>query len=272
MTSLPAAWRRSRRSATKPPLSWPLRPAKPSAPIPPGAPPPTIGDATPPAEPVPRAKPADATLTATHLRGGGTDAPDSQTLAATDTLRRSREKVPLIPRLRRRPRPRIIVVAVAILVAATASITGYLLTGPSSGSSSQSSSQSPSQSSRQIILPFTRLAAPEGLAVNTVGDVYVADHGNNQVMKLAAGSSTPITMPFIGLKGPSVWRSMPRATSTLSTFLQTPECRSWRRGRVPRRCSPFTGLNHPYGVAVDTAGSVYVTDRNTNRVLKLPPG
>lgn len=35
---------------------------------------------------------------------------------------------------------------------------------------------------------------------------------------------------------------------------------------------PFTGLNHPYGVAVDTAGSVYVTDRNTNRVLKLPPG
>jgi hypothetical protein len=163
---------------------------------------------------VPRAKPADATLTATHLRGGGTDAPDSQTLAATDTLRRSREKVPLIPRLRRRPRPRIIVVA-------TASITGYLLTGPSRGSSSQSSSQSPSQSSRQIILPFTRLAAPEGLAVNTVGDVYVADHGNNQVMKLAAGSSTPITMPFIGLKGPSVWRSMPRAASTSPTAITT---------------------------------------------------
>ena len=35
---------------------------------------------------------------------------------------------------------------------------------------------------------------------------------------------------------------------------------------------PFTSLNHSYGVAVDSAGSGYVTDRNTNRVLKLPPG
>ena len=33
---------------------------------------------------------------------------------------------------------------------------------------------------------------------------------------------------------------------------------------------PFTGLNHPYGVAVDAAGNVYVTDTGNNRVLKLP--
>jgi glucose/arabinose dehydrogenase len=35
---------------------------------------------------------------------------------------------------------------------------------------------------------------------------------------------------------------------------------------------PFTGLTNPDGVAVDTAGSVYVTDDNNNRVLKLPAG
>ena len=32
----------------------------------------------------------------------------------------------------------------------------------------------------------------------------------------------------------------------------------------------FTGLSSPYGVAVDSAGAVYVTEDNTNRVLKLP--
>jgi serine/threonine-protein kinase len=33
---------------------------------------------------------------------------------------------------------------------------------------------------------------------------------------------------------------------------------------------PFTGLNQPYAVAVDTAGDVYVTDWGNNRALKLP--
>jgi len=35
---------------------------------------------------------------------------------------------------------------------------------------------------------------------------------------------------------------------------------------------PFTGLNHPYGVAVDAAGNLYVTDEGNSRVVKLPAG
>jgi serine/threonine protein kinase, bacterial len=33
---------------------------------------------------------------------------------------------------------------------------------------------------------------------------------------------------------------------------------------------PFTGLNEPGDVAVDTRGNVYVVDDNNFRVLKLP--
>jgi serine/threonine protein kinase, bacterial len=32
---------------------------------------------------------------------------------------------------------------------------------------------------------------------------------------------------------------------------------------------PFTGLNNPVGVAVDTAGDVYVVDNLGNKVVKL---
>jgi serine/threonine-protein kinase len=35
---------------------------------------------------------------------------------------------------------------------------------------------------------------------------------------------------------------------------------------------PFTGLNSPNGVAVDTAGNLYVTDFGNDRVVKLPAG
>jgi serine/threonine-protein kinase len=35
---------------------------------------------------------------------------------------------------------------------------------------------------------------------------------------------------------------------------------------------PFTGLSNPIGVAVDDAGSVYVTDDDNKRVVKLAAG
>ena len=35
---------------------------------------------------------------------------------------------------------------------------------------------------------------------------------------------------------------------------------------------PFTGLNDPRGVAVDTAGDLYVTDSGNKWVLKLAAG
>ena len=35
---------------------------------------------------------------------------------------------------------------------------------------------------------------------------------------------------------------------------------------------PFTGLNNAWGVAVDTAGAVYVADNANKRILKLAAG
>ncbi|MDT5257522.1 MAG: serine/threonine protein kinase, bacterial, partial [Mycobacterium sp.] len=44
-------------------------------------------------------------------------------------------------------------------------------------------------SNTQTELPFTAIV-PDGVAVDTNGNVYVADNGNARVVKLAAGSNT----------------------------------------------------------------------------------
>jgi serine/threonine-protein kinase len=41
-------------------------------------------------------------------------------------------------------------------------------------------------SSTQNVLPFTGLNQPEGVAVDSAGDLYVVDYGNTWVVKLAA--------------------------------------------------------------------------------------
>jgi DNA-binding beta-propeller fold protein YncE len=45
----------------------------------------------------------------------------------------------------------------------------------------------PAGSNTSVELPFSGLLGPTGVAVDTVGNVYVADRGNNRVLKLPAG-------------------------------------------------------------------------------------
>ena len=62
--------------------------------------------------------------------------------------------------------------------------------------------------SRLIVLPFTDLNRPTGVAVDTAGTVYVIDgvrvfrtrrEGKSRVVKLPAGSSAPTVLPFTNL-------------------------------------------------------------------------
>ena len=83
-----------------------------------------------------------------------------------------------------------------------------------------------------------QFTGPHGVAVDTAGNVYVADTGNNRIRKItSAGVVTTLAGSTSGYHDDPV--------GTLAQF------------------------NTPYGVAVDTAGNVYVADNSNHRIRKI---
>ncbi len=86
-----------------------------------------------------------------------------------------------------------------------------------------------------------RFFGPAGLAVDGAGNVFVADAGNHTIRKVAAGGLV------------STVAGMPRVS-----------------GRVDG-VGANARFNSPWGLALDPAGSLYVTDHNNNTIRKIAP-
>ncbi len=82
----------------------------------------------------------------------------------------------------------------------------------------------------QVTLPTSGLNNPQGIAVDSAGDVFIADELNSRVVELPQ-------------------------TAT---------------GYGPQTTLPASGLLYPYGVAVDSAGDVFIADAGNSRVVELP--
>ena len=87
-----------------------------------------------------------------------------------------------------------------------------------------------------------QLASPLGVAVDSAGNLYIADTDNHRIRKVSNGVITTVagngTAGFSGDNGP--------ATSAQ--------------------------LNYPAGVAVDSAGNLYIADTDNNRIRKVSNG
>ncbi len=156
---------------------------------------------------------------------------------------------------------------------------GLKLCGPPWGSSVATDQTMPNPQTTQVELRFTGLKAPEGVAVDTAGNVYVTDDagltsGINRVLKLPAGSSTQVQLPFTGLKDPG---GVAVDTAGNVYVVDAGNITHLRVLKLPVRSStpvelPCSDLTSPGGIAVDTAGNVYVSDYIGGQVLKLPAG
>jgi DNA-binding beta-propeller fold protein YncE len=132
-----------------------------------------------------------------------------------------------------------------------------------------------------VVLQFTGLSRPAGVAVDGSGAVYVADTGNNRVVKLASDSPTQSVPALTGLNGPvavalDVVRNVfvADANNTQVLWADTPRSAAtppWQATATNQWAGPFSGLQAPRGVGIDNGG-YYVVDSGNNRVLNWDTG
>ena len=127
-------------------------------------------------------------------------------------------------------------------------------------------------------LPFTGLVTAEGVAVGADNSVYAASYDGNQVLKLAAGASTPTVLPFPGLFAPT---GVAVGTDNSVYVADTGNQRVLKL--APDSTTPielpFPDFHAPRGVAVGADNTVYVANREyyttgqgQHWVQKLAPG
>jgi sugar lactone lactonase YvrE len=91
------------------------------------------------------------------------------------------------------------------------------------------------------------LSFPEGVAVDQAGNVYIADTGNSEIRKVSP--SGKIT----------------RFTGTGADCTRPPACGDGGAATAAQ-------LSAPAGVAVDSAGNVYIADTGDSEIRKVSPG
>jgi serine/threonine-protein kinase len=177
-----------------------------------------------------------------------------------------------------RGRAKRISAVIAAIVFISAGISGYLVINghrhpaarpaPADPFPTKSAPAFPS-GPRPTALSFTGLRAPQGVALDRAGDVYVADRGN-RVVRWSPASSNQTVLSFTGLNHPSGVAVDNAGDVYVADWGNNRVLRWSTRAKINLEL-PFTGLEHPSGVAVDDVGDVYVVDHG-NRVVRMAAG
>jgi len=128
---------------------------------------------------------------------------------------------------------------------------------------------------------------PPGVVVDSVGNLYIADSGNNRIRKVSGGTITTVAGDgvdrFSGDGGPATSASLSKPYGVASDSAGNLYIADSGNNRI-RKVSdgmittvafgPATSasLYAPYGVAVDPVGNLYIADSGNNRIRKVSGG
>lgn len=142
-----------------------------------------------------------------------------------------------------------------------------------------------------------RFNAPQGIAIDSVGNLYVADTNNSTIRKITTGGTVTTIVGVAGqtgsldgpggtarLNGPYAVAVDSAGTVYVADFFNS----TIRKVTVSGMVSTLAGLagktgladglgavarfNQPYGVAVDAGGNVFVADTYNRAVRRISPG
>ena len=143
-----------------------------------------------------------------------------------------------------------------------------------------------------------QIFAPEGVAVDTAGNIYIADTDNHRIRKVTpAGTITTVagngTKGFSGDGGPATGASLNDPTRVTvdaqgNLYIADEQNNRVRKVTAAGVISTLAGtgiggysgdggpatsamLFTPYDVAVDAAGNVYIADSQNNRIREVTP-
>jgi DNA-binding beta-propeller fold protein YncE len=118
--------------------------------------------------------------------------------------------------------------------------------------------------------PVTALVAsglsnPHGVAVDSAGNVYIADTGNNAIKEWRTVSNTVTTLVASGLSSP-MGVAVDGAGNLYIADTGNSAIKKWTAANNTVTTLVDAGLNQPRGVAVDGAGNVYIADTSNNAI------